>query len=216
MSRPTRSLRPSFDPLEAKTLLSSGAAGHAAGHHAALGARPELGANNYYIYVQTSGFTATNVTWNLMVGMQLFQSGTVKNGTLGGPPPVLVYTTKGAPNTLQGKFVFTYYNGTAKGSDTGAGHALDRVWPASLFSDPDALQSGWRRTRRFKSNTASPPRASSPRASSSRASSPRASSPRSAPPLKERTRVKERTGEGKNATQGDKNATQGDTRHRGT
>ena len=121
MSRPTRSLRPSLDPLEAKTLLSSGAVGHAAGHPAARIARPEL-AQFYYINVQTSGFMATNVTWVLTVSGAFVQSGTV--GNLGGPPPVRVYTTKAAANTLPSLFTFTYNVGDSKTpsyTDTGAG-----------------------------------------------------------------------------------------------
>ena len=115
MSRPTRSLRPSLDPLEAKTLLSSGTVGHAAGHQAALIAKPEL-ANFYYIYVQTSGFAATNVTWTLYVNNQFIQSASV--GSLGGKS-VLVHTTVGAAISSTAKFVFTYNVGIPAGSDTG-------------------------------------------------------------------------------------------------
>ena len=129
MSRPTRSLRPSLDPLEAKTLLSSGAVGHAAGH-------PRRGSQGPSSRIlPTSTCRPRDFGHKCHLGPYrkwgLCQSGTV--GNLGGPPPVRVYTTKAAANTLPSLFTFTYNVGDSKTpSYTDTGRApLDRVWHAS-------------------------------------------------------------------------------------
>lgn len=125
MTRPARRLRPALDQLEGKALLSAGMIGHEIGAHPAV-LRTEQNSYYNYLYVQTSGFTATNVSWTLYVQGKPIQSQRMGNV---GPNPVLVESSVATSSSFPGQFVFTYNVGTARKQTSGYGTSWNGQGP---------------------------------------------------------------------------------------
>jgi hypothetical protein len=130
MTRPTCRIRPAFDQLESKTLLSAGVIGHAAGGHAAVFVKTDQqsGYDNF-INVQTAGFNATDVTWQLWGQRNpggpdvLLQSGRI--GKLGSSP-VQVASTVPSSSSFPAEFRFTYKVGSMTGHANARGTSWNR------------------------------------------------------------------------------------------
>jgi hypothetical protein len=116
MSRPKCRVRPAVDQLDTKSLLSAGAIGFAAGGNPAVFAKKAQQSGYYnFINIQTSGFNATDVTWQLWGQRNpdrpdvLLQSGRI--GKLGSSA-VQIASTVPSSNSLPADFRFTYKVGS--------------------------------------------------------------------------------------------------------
>jgi hypothetical protein len=131
MPRTARSFNPSVDKLDRKTLLSAGLIAHVA---AAQRGVVEMIDQKYYNYisVQTAGFPATDVTWQLWGQKrlggpnELLERGRI--GNLGGSP-VPIASTVASPNSSPAEFRFEYKFGNLTGRLARRGTSWNRSGP---------------------------------------------------------------------------------------
>jgi hypothetical protein len=131
MRRTTRSFNPSVDQFDKKTLLSAGLIAHASAAH--RGAVEMIDQKYYnYIGVQTAGFHATDVTWQLWGQKkpggpdELLERGRI--GNLGGSP-VQIASSAASSSSFPAEFRFEYRVGKLSGRFNARGTSWNRSGP---------------------------------------------------------------------------------------
>ena len=131
MSRPARSLKPSLNVLDKRTLLSAGQLSPlVAACHSAV----KITEVKYYNYinVETSGFHAVDVTWQLYGqkkpggGDELLERGRIGNLT---GTPVRIASNNPSSSSFPAEFRFEYKVGKLTGHANARGTSWNRSGP---------------------------------------------------------------------------------------